>query len=120
MAEAGPKISTTPRPIQLAGLDATRLEHIVAYTGGLVSGGHCPNGMTLVSRHGEVAFCKGTGLQNDGGKGSLTGAPTQLREDTIFRIYSMSKPITSAALMMLHEEVKATRAPVACTAVQAD
>ena len=62
--------------------------------------------MTLVSRHGKTVYCEGTGLQNDGSEASLTDAPVALRPDTIFRIYSMSKPITSAALMTLYEEGK--------------
>lgn len=62
--------------------------------------------VTLVSRHGKTVYCEGTGLQNDGSEASLTDAPVALRPDTIFRIYSMSKPITSAALMTLYEEGK--------------
>lgn len=100
-------IDITPSPIAHCGLDAERLkDRVVPYMESLVSGGHCPNGMVLAARHGKVAFCQGTGLQNDGSKGSLTEQPTALREDTIFRIYSMSKPITSTALMMLYEEGK--------------
>ena len=64
------------------------------YMQSLVDGGHCPHAMTLVSRNGKVAFCKGVGLQNDGTKASLAGQAVPLREDTILRIYSMSKPIT--------------------------
>jgi CubicO group peptidase (beta-lactamase class C family) len=104
MAERGPPIAVSETPIANAGLDAGRLDRLVPYMASLVDGGHCPNGMTLVSRNGHVAFCKGAGLQNDGLKGSLTTEPVPLREDTIFRIYSMSKPITSLALMMLYEE----------------
>jgi CubicO group peptidase (beta-lactamase class C family) len=52
--------------------------------------------LTLVARGGEVAYLSTLGrmdLERD--------AP--MREDTIFRIYSMTKPITSVALMMLYE-----------------
>ena len=42
--------------------------------------------VTLVSRHGKIVYCEGTGLQNDGTEASLTDAPVSLRPDTIFRI----------------------------------
>ncbi len=55
--------------------------------------------LTLVARKGEVAYCSALGSMD------LERAKP-IREDTIFRIYSMSKPISSVALMMLHEEGK--------------
>lgn len=42
--------------------------------------------VTLVSRHGKIIYCEGTGLQNDGTEASLTDTPVSLRPDTIFRI----------------------------------
>lgn len=53
--------------------------------------------LPLVWRRGEIAWCEPMGsmdLERD----------RPVAEDTIFRIYSMSKPITSVALMMLYEE----------------
>jgi CubicO group peptidase (beta-lactamase class C family) len=58
-----------------------------------------PCALTLVARHGEVAHLNVQGLAD-----VERGLPA--REDTIFRIYSMTKPITSLALMMLVEEGK--------------
>jgi CubicO group peptidase (beta-lactamase class C family) len=55
--------------------------------------------LTLVARHGKVAYCSALGSMD-----LERGKP--VAEDTIFRIYSMSKPITSVALMMLYEEGK--------------
>ena len=52
--------------------------------------------VTLVARGGEVAHFSPLGLAD-----AERGAP--MRQDTIFRIYSMTKPITSAAFMMLVE-----------------
>ncbi len=51
---------------------------------------------SLVARHGEVVHFAATGLRD-----RERSAP--LRRDTIFRIYSMTKPITSVAVMMLVE-----------------
>src|SRR5688572_9114617 len=55
--------------------------------------------VTLVARRGKVVQHKAYGVQS-----LETGAPMKL--DTIARIYSMTKPITGVAMMMLHEEGK--------------
>jgi CubicO group peptidase (beta-lactamase class C family) len=62
-----------------------------------VDGGYLPGLLTYVYRKGELVH---TGLcgQMDLERGK------EMREDAIFRIYSMSKPITAVALMMLVEE----------------
>ncbi len=52
--------------------------------------------LTLVYRRGEIAWLSPLGLMD-----REAGKPT--REDTIYRIYSMSKPVTSVALMQLYE-----------------
>ncbi len=53
--------------------------------------------LTLVWRRGEIAYLSPLGLM-DRERGKA------MQEDTIFRIYSMSKPVTSVALMMLYEQ----------------
>jgi CubicO group peptidase (beta-lactamase class C family) len=52
---------------------------------------------TLVARHGHVAYFKSQGLMDRERRKPLT-------DDTIFRLYSMTKPITSVALMTLFEQ----------------
>ncbi|HEY6299074.1 MAG TPA: serine hydrolase domain-containing protein [Candidatus Binatus sp.] len=52
---------------------------------------------TLVARHGHVAYFKSQGVMDRERRRPLT-------DDTIFRLYSMTKPITSVALMMLFEQ----------------
>jgi CubicO group peptidase (beta-lactamase class C family) len=52
--------------------------------------------LTLVARRGKVAYLSPVGVMD-----FERGRP--LREDTLFRIYSMTKPITSVALMTLYE-----------------
>ncbi|MGK2740295.1 serine hydrolase domain-containing protein [Tepidicaulis sp. LMO-SS28] len=54
---------------------------------------------TLVARQGQIAHFETVGLRDRENE-------TPVERDTIFRIYSMTKPITSLALMMLHEEGK--------------
>jgi CubicO group peptidase (beta-lactamase class C family) len=51
---------------------------------------------TLVARNGQIAYCRELGLAD-------RERERPLRPDTIYRIYSMTKPITSVALMMLYE-----------------
>jgi CubicO group peptidase (beta-lactamase class C family) len=53
--------------------------------------------LTLVARRGELAYLSAVGMMD-----LERGKP--MREDTLFRIYSMTKPITSVALMSLYEE----------------
>lgn len=82
------------------GLNAERLEHIPAYfKAGYIDTGKLPCVATLVSRGGEVALEDYTGTTHLG-----EGEP--IGPHTIFRIYSMTKPITSLAAMMLYEEGK--------------
>lgn len=53
--------------------------------------------LTLVARKGKAAFLSPMGLMD-------RERNKPMREDTIFRIYSMTKPVTSVALMMLYEQ----------------
>jgi CubicO group peptidase (beta-lactamase class C family) len=62
-----------------------------------VDSGHLPGVLTMIYRCGKLIH---TGMS--GQMDLERGNP--MREDTIFRIYSMSKPITAVALMMLAEE----------------
>jgi CubicO group peptidase (beta-lactamase class C family) len=76
-------------PEGLAKLDARMKE---AVDKGEVSGV-----MTLLVRHGEVAHFKAHGVQS-----YETNVP--MSEKTLFRIYSMTKPVTGVALMQLYEK----------------
>jgi CubicO group peptidase (beta-lactamase class C family) len=62
-----------------------------------VTPGKLPGTLTMVARHGDIAHLGMTG-HADVERGLA------MAEDTIFRIYSMTKPVTSVALMMLVEE----------------
>ena len=59
--------------------------------------GRMPGALTMIFRRGEVAHCSAIGMADLERK-------TPLREDTLFRIYSMTKPLTTVAFMMLVEE----------------
>jgi CubicO group peptidase (beta-lactamase class C family) len=79
-------------------LSRARLGRLRKSMTGYVERGEVPGTLTLVSRHGEVHV-------DVVGNQSLDG-PDPMRRDTIFRIASMSKPITAAATMILAEECK--------------
>jgi CubicO group peptidase (beta-lactamase class C family) len=67
----------------------------------LVENGKLANVVTLIARHGEIVNCDAFGVLD------VSATPTMpVRTDSIFRIASMTKPITSAAMMMLWEEGK--------------
>jgi CubicO group peptidase (beta-lactamase class C family) len=72
------------------GLSADRLADLTRLTRRYVDEGKLPGVLTLVARHGRVAHL------------DTYGYPASA--DTIFRIYSMTKPIASVALMTLYEQ----------------
>jgi CubicO group peptidase (beta-lactamase class C family) len=78
------------------GIDAGRLERIDSHFAAYVDDGRLPGYQLAISRHGKVAHLSSYGMAD-----IEAGRPVE--SDTIFRIYSMSKPITSVAAMMLYE-----------------
>lgn len=81
------------------GLSSAGLEHLDAHIRGYIEAGQLPGALVLVARKGEVAHVSAMGMAD-----VERGVP--VRADTIFRIYSMTKPLTSIALMQLHERGK--------------
>ena len=79
------------------GFDAARLQRIDRHFERYVSSGELPGWLVLVSRRGKIAHLSTHGLRD-----VANGLPVE--RDTLFRIYSMTKPITSVAAMMLAEE----------------
>jgi CubicO group peptidase (beta-lactamase class C family) len=69
------------------------------YFHGLVDDRKLAQVVTLIARHGEIVNLDAYGVLD-------VSAPTPVRADSIFRIASMTKPITGAAMMMLWEEGK--------------
>jgi CubicO group peptidase (beta-lactamase class C family) len=83
---------------ETVGLSSTRLEHIDTFLQRkYVDTGRMPGTLSLVWRRGEIAHFSAVGMADVERK-------KKLAEDTIFRIYSMTKPITSVAIMMLVEQ----------------
>ena len=79
------------------GLSSTRLDRIRGHFQRYIDDGKLAGTLTLVARHGQVAFFEPQGhLELEGRR--------PMHQDAVFRIYSMSKPITTVALMMLLEK----------------
>ena len=87
-----------PRSVpEAVGVSAERLERIRPVMQGYVDDGNLPGFLTVVARHGKIVHFETIGMRDVENK-------KPVEPDTIFRIYSMSKPITSVAVMMLYEE----------------
>ena len=78
------------------GLSTTRLNRIRPWIQSYIDSGKLPGAVVLVARQGRVVFVHTAGNRDIERDQPMTA-------DTIFRIYSMTKPITSVAVMMLYE-----------------
>jgi len=83
--------------LQEAGLSADGLARVDQAMADLIAAGELAGASLLVARHGKVVHRALLGL-----KDLERGEP--LARDTIFRIYSMTKPVTAAAMMLLWDE----------------
>ena len=79
------------------GFSAERLERIRPMLQGYVDDGRIAGFLTVVARRGKIVHFETIGMRD-------VENNKPIERDTIFRIYSMSKPITSVAVMMLYEE----------------
>jgi CubicO group peptidase (beta-lactamase class C family) len=79
------------------GLSSERLDRIGEAIQRSVDAGRIAGAVSLVARHGKIAYFKAFGMAD-------REAKKPMRNDNIFRICSMSKPITTAAVMMLYEQ----------------
>ena len=86
--------TATPEEV---GNSSERLEGIDDFVERHITAHHFSGAVTLVARRGKVVQFRAYGMQDIEG-----GVP--MAKDSIFRIYSMTKPITSVAVMMLFEE----------------
>src|ERR1700687_4710571 len=95
LAEQHSPMVTRPESV---GLSSSRLETMDRFLKGrYIDTGKLPNARTVIARRGEVAHFGVQGFAEVERKKPLS-------EDTLFRIYSMTKPVTSVAFMMLVEQ----------------
>ena len=79
------------------GMSTSRLGRIAPVIQGYVDNGKIPGALTMIAREGRLVHFEKFGTQD-------VASAKPIEFDTIFRIYSMTKPITSIAVMMLYEE----------------
>jgi CubicO group peptidase (beta-lactamase class C family) len=88
----------TAKP-ESVGMSSERLARLGEGMAALVDQGRLSGVVTMVARHGKVVEFNATGKRD-------IAANAPMQKDSIFRIYSMSKPITGVAMMMLFEDGK--------------
>ena len=89
---------TTVDPTEV-GIDPERLRRLDAGMQAMVDDGKLAGVVTLLARHGKLVSVSVTGVQD-------VETQTPMTRDSIFKIYSMTKPITGVAMMILYEEGK--------------
>jgi CubicO group peptidase (beta-lactamase class C family) len=80
-----------------AGFSAAKLDRIDQYFANEIAGGQIPGAIVLVQRHGKPAYFRCFGVRDPASGLAMT-------PETIFRIFSMSKPITAVTAMMLVDQ----------------
>jgi CubicO group peptidase (beta-lactamase class C family) len=82
---------------EAAGMSSAGLEKVTAAMQSMVDKKEIAGVVTLIARHGQIVYLEARGMSD-----IEAGKPMQ--PDTIFRFYSMSKPITTVAALLLWEE----------------
>lgn len=80
-----------------AGVSSEKVEALASFMQGLVEDGKIVGGVTMMARHGKVVHLRAVGVANREQR-------TPMATDAVFRIASMTKPITSVAVLMLYEQ----------------
>ena len=91
--------SIVPGDAQALGFDPAKLGAITAALDADIASGKLPGAYLLVGRHGQVAYQHGFGVQGP-------GQTTPTSDQTIFRVFSMTKPIVAVTAMTLVQEGK--------------
>lgn len=81
------------------GVSSEKVEELSKFMQSLVDDGKIAGGVTMMARHSKVIHLKAVGMAD-------REAGTPMQTDSIFRIASMTKPVTSVAVMMLWEDGK--------------
>ena len=92
--ELQPLATATPEQV---GMSAERLGRITTVLKKEIADGKLPGAVVVVARKGKIIYSDAIGFQDK-------GANTPMKLDSIFRIYSMTKPLASVAAMMLVED----------------
>ncbi len=94
-----PTAETTIAKPEDVGLSTERLARINEVVKRHIAAGEISGAVTLVARHGRIAHLEAAGVMDADSKKPMT-------KDAVFRIASMTKPVTGVAIMMMMEEGK--------------
>jgi CubicO group peptidase (beta-lactamase class C family) len=98
-AKNGPEAKGTVLSPESVGFSSARLENLHALIQGEVDRKELAGAITLLARHGKVVDLRTYGMKDLASQAPMT-------YDTIFRDYSMTKPVTGVAMMILYEQGK--------------
>jgi CubicO group peptidase (beta-lactamase class C family) len=98
-AQQAPVLDMTPVKPETVGFSSERLERLHALMQETVDKKELAGVVTILARHGEIVDYRAYGQRD-----MATGVP--MTKDTIFRDYSMTKPVTAVAMMILYEQGK--------------
>ena len=97
---SAPVSARAEAPLAVAsGFSQEKLKRVGDYVRNEITTGKIPGAVVLIQQHGRPVFFESFGVRDVATKAPMT-------EDTIFRLYSMSKPVTSVAAMMLVDDGK--------------
>ena len=89
----------TAATAEQVGMSRDRLNRVSGLARSLVDSGEVPGVVTLVARHGKIVHFHATGTRG-------VDDPRAIGKSDIFRLFSMSKPVTAVAAMQLYEQGK--------------
>jgi len=98
-AAPAPAVDMTSVQPESVGFSAQRLERLHAAIQDEINNKQLAGAVTILARHGKIVDYRTYGVRD-----LATSAP--MTKDTIFRDYSMTKPVTGVAMMILYEEGK--------------
>jgi CubicO group peptidase (beta-lactamase class C family) len=97
-SSSSPVSLPTAKP-ETVGFSSERLKRLTDRMHAVVDAKELSGMVSIVARHGKIVYTDAYGVKDLGTKDPMT-------LDTIFQVYSMTKPITGVAMMMLYEEGK--------------
>ncbi len=98
-AQQAPVVDMTPVKPENVGFSSQRLERLHALIQGEIDQKQLAGAVTILARHGKIVEYRVYGEKD-------VAAGTPMTRDTIFRDYSMTKPVTGVAMMILLEQGK--------------
>jgi CubicO group peptidase (beta-lactamase class C family) len=94
---SAPAASFLPAGTDHSGFSSGGLDRVTAMLDAEVMHGNIAGAILLIQHHGKPVYYQGFGVRDPQSRAPMT-------QDTIFRLYSMTKPVTSVAAMMLVED----------------